>query len=634
MSGIGVDIKVNRQQLLDAKKAAEDLKKNLRDVAAAPVNIRITEPKQMDENLFPQRHVSVADVARQNQVLSKSVNDFIQESRRSSWRDSYSIRPPSPPFPPTPPGGGRDTGDGFFRRSLRWGGRVAGYGAALAGGFSLLSLLHESTTQAANYGGGEADLIMRGGNDRFRRNAMLMGYTPEEALHIQDTIGKNTGFGNSRLNDASYSAAYYGRLMGIPGAMVAGYIGASFPATGASVGEYEKQLKYLRDTAVALGARGRIEEVLKNNQQIMAHVVQGRGGKEFSDLERMQMLSMQMGLWATPGQIGKGQSGANLLGTVDQGIRNGGNSPGSKIFLAQALGVENVNSMKDLWTFNKRMSEGGSARNIKAVLDYSEKIATQRGLSPDDAKIFAMMNIRDSLGLNENQTEAIFSSAFRKSLDASMKYSPETAMKAFMHTKRGKANLQAASTDPFSLRGNAHRRTVAEFTNTEVDLGGKVLPYVDKLKNAVTRSYSAAEKGDYLGSFTEALKDNPLGKLMVLGMGLNLASKLPVPPFVPVPKKFIPPIVPVGKILAPTTAFIGTMAPKNDQVGEDAISKVINRGGSPAEIHQAAQEQAEKNHGGGGLLESLHELIDLLRVWLHKMNNDPIPTPPRFRERN
>lgn len=642
MSGIGIDIKVNGGQLRDAKRDAVDLRKTLDDVAK-PVNIKIVEPpKMINEADFPQQTSPAAEVARQNQALNKTIHDYIQESRRPNWRDKYQIQkqPVNPPRDirqPEDEGVGRG-GGGFFRNALRWGGRAAGYGAAIGGGFSLLSFLHNSVNQAADLGSATADLAMRGGTGDFYARAAKYGFTPLEAIQMQDTIGGKTGYTGKRLNEAGEIAAYNARKMGVGGETVAGYIAGSYGSTGANATEYGKQLKNLRDTAVALGARGRIEEVLKNNQEIMTSIVRGRGGAELSAGERTGTLALQMALWGTAGQIGKGQSGANLMQTMDQGIRNGGNTPGQKIFLSQALGVEGVNSIKDVWEFNKRMNEGGSPRNIKAVLDYSESIAKQRGMSPEDSRIFSMMNIRDVLGLNERQTEAVFQSGFRAAVDATAAKGGEASLKMLTDTPEGQKNLRRADLDPMSLKGNAHRRTMAEFANTEARVGEKTLPLVDDLKNAINRSEKAFEKGNYLNGITELFKDNPLGQLMLLGTGLNLASRLPIPPIVPIPGgklpgklPGVPPILPFGPLAVGAGAAAYTLSPANDNVGEDAITRVINKGASPVEIKQEAIRQKEEHPGNGSLVDAIWELVRELRAWLHKVNNDPLPGPPRYR---
>lgn len=671
MSGIGIDIKVNGGQLRDAKRDAVDLRKTLDDVAK-PVNIKIVEPpKTINEADFPQHTSPAAEVSRQNQALNKTIQDYIQESRRPNWRDKYQIQkqPVNPPRDirqPDDDGGGRG-GGGFFRNALRWGGRAAGYGAAIGGGFSLLSFLHNSVNQAADLGSATADLAMRGGTGDFYARAAKYGFTPLEAIQMQDTIGGKTGYTGKRLNEAGEIAAYNARKMGVGGETVAGYIAGSYGSTGANATEYGKQLKNLRDTAVALGARGRIEEVLKNNQEIMTSMVRGRGGAELTAGERTGTLAMQMALWGTGGQIGKGQSGANLMQTMDQGIRNGGNTPGQKIFLSQALGVEGVNSIKDVWEFNKRMNEGATPRNVKAVLDYSESIAKQRGMSPGDSEIFAMMNVRDTLGLNERQTETLFAPgtreeksdkrtgkktisyqpSFRESLDTTVEKGGEAALKRLNATPEGRENLRKADLEPMSLKGNKHRKTVAEFANTEAEVGEKLLPWMDNLKDSINRSKKSFDKGNYVEALTEMFKDNPIGQLMLLGAGLNLASKLPVPPILPIPSvkgappipggkgapgvPKIPPPVLLGSTAAAAAAFAYTMWPMKDQVGEDAITKVINKGASPAEIKEEAVRQKEENAGNGSLVDAIWELVRELRAWLHKVNNDPLPGPPRYR---
>lgn len=633
METLGVDVKVNYRQLQEATKNAAALKQSLKDVGNTSPKINITEPKAgISDAEFGQRSSPASEIAKQNRILHQGLREIVNEGR-STWRERYRIVPPSERGGGGGGGGdnesgaGSGSGPGLLNRSLRTAGRLAGYVAAIGGGASLLTFIHGSAAQAASYGAGEADLIMRGGNGRFRRNAAHMGYTPEEALAIQNEIGGRTGYMGDELDNASLAAARWGRRMGISGERVADYIGGSYATTGASTEEYAKQLKYLRDTAVALGARGRIEEVLRNNQQIMATIVQGRGGKELSDEERTGTLALQMALWSNPGQIGKGQSGVNLLAGLDQGIRAGGGSPGAKMFLAQALGVENLNSMQDVWKFRKRQHEGASVRNVRDILDYSKRISAQLGHSPEEAKTFAMMNISESLGLNENQTEELFTENFQKKLyQADTK--PEAMLQDVQKSPEGKKRLKAADIDPASLKGNKHRQTVAQFANTKVDVGEKVLPWFDKYKDEINRLVDEFNKGNYTTGIMEGLKDNPIGQLMLASMGLNLASK--VPSIVPLPGgKGISAKTAAATLFGPRptgiAAGITTIAPHNDQVGEDAVVKKMNQGASLEEIKAEAKKQAEANHGNGSLIDAIWELVTELRIWLHQANGDPIP---------
>jgi hypothetical protein len=86
------------------------------------------------------------------------------------------------------------------------------------------------------------------------------------------------------------------------------------------------------------------------------------------------------------------------------------------MFLGNALGVKNVNSMSGLWGFQRKMHAGADVDNIRSVIDYSRKIAKQRGLVGDEAETFAKMNVRDSLGLSEFQVDAMFGKDFSGSL--------------------------------------------------------------------------------------------------------------------------------------------------------------------------------------------------------------------------
>ena len=412
-------------------------------------------------------------------------------------------------------GGVGDGGIGVLGTGLKW-------GAALLGVGSVLSMIKDASALASHFDMGNADLTARGGSgltdDRAYTWAKNFGYRPVEQLAIFDQLNRGTGAVDSRedgangvLSRMAQMAMAHGRRMGIGGEAVANYTAGTFqsvkditdlakqPDGLVKVDQaMEKPIRLLHDTAVALGARGRIEEVLRLNQQFVSDVVRGRGGKEVTTEGQNQLAMMQMGLWAANGQIGRGRSGLNILETMDAGIRSGGNSESSQIFLSHALGIDNVKSLKDLGTYQRRKLEGASPRNVKATLDYAIRLAKERGLTGDDADFNITQNVAGATGLNLNQVDALMKPKFRKILDELAKGGSDSAYKSILDSEKGKkllAEAKADADDVMDLPGNKNRAKDAALDAIEIPGGRKARLLENAVKGGAADVIDKIKKG-------------------------------------------------------------------------------------------------------------------------------------------
>jgi len=258
------------------------------------------------------------------------------------------------------------------------------------------------------YSGGAADLAMRGGKISLDSTH---GFKPLESLSIYDTLNRSTGAYGDRLGKYAETAKQFTRDVGTSAGVTTGYMGGMYMSTGFQNREMKEHLKLLKDTATAIGQRGRIEDILANNQRIVSGIVKARGGKELSLREVDGITSLQMMLESMPGMMGKGESGAQLLSQIDSSIRGGGGSPGEKLFMFKALGGDKVRTAEDYWNFKRRQSKGiGDPDNLGNVrnLLFSQFGKTGSGELSYEGRTHAM----SILGLTPEQVDLISSKNF------------------------------------------------------------------------------------------------------------------------------------------------------------------------------------------------------------------------------
>jgi hypothetical protein len=198
---------------------------------------------------------------------------------------------------------------------------------------------------------------------------------------------------------------------------LAGYIGGAFSSVKDLTNTTGSNINRLLSQGLLLGGNtGRYHELYGSFDSLLRSTVQLRGGAPLADKSAESLAALMGLMWNSKDKTLQGASGANLLNQIGTGIAAGGSTPGAQMFLGQALGIEGVDSMSGLWGFQRKMHAGADVGNIRDVINYSRKIAKQRGLVGDEAETFAKMNVRDSLGLSEYQVDSMFGKDFSGSL--------------------------------------------------------------------------------------------------------------------------------------------------------------------------------------------------------------------------
>ncbi|MCK5607603.1 hypothetical protein KAR91_37310 [Candidatus Pacearchaeota archaeon] len=216
-------------------------------------------------------------------------------------------------------------------------------------------------------------LRMRGGQGIV---SGTYGYSPMESLAIEDRLNQGAGFGGKNLTALTETAKRFSRKAGITDTgETTGYMTGIYQATGWKDKEYSKQLKDVREGAIANKQEGRIIEILHGNQQIMQMAARNMGGTAVTPSEASHLTNLQMSIEARGGMAGKGQSGIDFISRLNRGITGGGSDPGSQLLLHKALGGDEVNTVEEMWEYRKKMEKGiKDPENLKNILKLARKL--------------------------------------------------------------------------------------------------------------------------------------------------------------------------------------------------------------------------------------------------------------------
>lgn len=352
-----------------------------------------------------------------------------------------------------------------------------------AGMSSVSGVLTSAKDRAKEYAERDLPLQLRGvtiADETLERMATKYGIRPGKTQATVDILSRTTGLRDvAGLMDkiASYSVGTSARPE-----ETATYIGSVFPHVKDNSNSTGLNINRLLTQGLLLAKNtGRYNELFSSFQSVLESTTQLRGGSPMVD-KSAESLASTMGLmWTSKDKTLQGASGANLLNQIGQGIATGGSTPGAQMFLGQALGIERVNSGSELWAFQRKMKSGADVDNIRAVLDYSRKLAKTRGLTGEDADVFSKMNLRDSLGLNEYQVDSIFSKDFSDILK-----NPSGKMSARVRAGRGEISKLLNTDLKNNLGFNSSKaEAIDEFQQSKI-YGDELLKGETALKNFKT----------------------------------------------------------------------------------------------------------------------------------------------------
>jgi hypothetical protein len=355
--------------------------------------------------------------------------------------------------------------------------RGAMIGAAIAGVRSISALAMDAKEKAKVFDLAGTDLFLRSGinisDEKAAQVAQKIGVRPTEFVAAAETLNKATSSPDSDAVAATLQGM--GRRYGVGDAYV-GHTASTVAATGGDPSKAPSALIALTKVATAIGAGGRLEEILGLNAKLLTDIAGRRGGKDLSPHERTQLDMMQMALWSHPGQIGKGASGVNMIETMDQGIRSGGGSPGIQALIANALGVKDVRTSKDLWEYEKRKFMGATVGNVLSVINASKEFAKVQGMSEEDTRYATLFNLK-GITNNPMQAEVWADPKVQQYLKLNDKYGAKTVEEALAGSPEGQKlweEAQERAKNMAALHGTKTRLAEATLEASELPSGRSI----------------------------------------------------------------------------------------------------------------------------------------------------------------
>lgn len=495
----GMKINVDYKSLKEAGTEADKLKNRLADLGSMDVPIHAHTG-----NLPYSGNPSAAAFNQYSKAISESITKLITPGK--GWSTSANGAPvyTSPggvQYAKASGGGGAGRFDGSPLMDAMGGGvgklaKYAGLAMGIGGTAAALSWLNNSAEKNKIYEIVNGDLARRGGrfDNSWLKLGASYGFRPLEQQAIYDQLNTRMGLSGQHLKVGGVESMFWARKMGIPAEALAGYYAGTYH-TGADIAaeknpddlskKLQAPINLLYKAAVALGARGRMEEILQKNQAILTSIVANRSGNELTFAQREAMSILQMGMWSQPGQMGKGASGVQNFQDMDRSIRAGGTDPGAKIAMAKALGIDGVTSRAKYWEFLQRQEEGASPRNINAVLDQSESMAALQNLPPEEATAQAKLNLKGTLGLSPRQVDFWTRPGMRRMLKLLSTGNSKAALSSILDTQDGKARLKEAEISPEELMaqvGNSFRQSDAMTDLADVTAGAAGAKFRSEVK--------------------------------------------------------------------------------------------------------------------------------------------------------
>lgn len=430
MSGIGIDLKVNSRQVMDAKQQIEMLNRSLNDTNALG-DLTIGEDglplasqriKEMSEQVrrlqaLSRQGTSKGGVLDQKQFQEaqehmKRLNGYIQDYAKNITRVKTEMQQLSAAQANLARTGQRGSED--FRsnsnrmrelqeerrnleaqeRHVRQYGaqgssaaddisnmnqqqqaaqgmnlkKILGYGLAAAGGFSILGFLSQSRAKYQQSVGHEVTLGARGIKDGFNDN-VNMGIGPLEQMQMLEHLSSSTGMSGQKAKDAAKMSGAFGRYAGVDPNQVAGMYGTMYQTTGKE--DSANAIINLMGDAIKKGMdKAKTTELLTmvtRNTQLTA---QAMGGAGIDDKQAMMATSMALEA-IKAGQEGKGYSqfakSAEMQNFMQNGMEFNGDPTGD-IIKAQILGLD---SSEMSWAKKQKIDElqKGGFTSDKGMLD-------------------------------------------------------------------------------------------------------------------------------------------------------------------------------------------------------------------------------------------------------------------------
>lgn len=290
----------------------------------------------------------------------------------------------------------------FSRMGL---GRWVGLGALAYLGSKAVGSVRSGMSLDQQVSHAEADLVPRAGSLDARGQSMgTHGYGPVETMAILDALNRTGGYRRDDLSDLGETAKMFARGRGVDVNTTANYMGTVGAYMSADSKKLNDTMEKLRNSIVQGGAEGRAEEFMNRNLQLLSRIAEGRGGMMTAE-QAAFVTGFQGALWGGQTGVGKGQSGQNIVQSLDAMIRGGGKSKGEQLMFWEAYGGNNIKSPEDYWKFKERLDEGMSERNLRDIYKYYRTLyGTDR---QGNLSVYGKLAMQEMTGLTTSQINEV-----------------------------------------------------------------------------------------------------------------------------------------------------------------------------------------------------------------------------------
>jgi hypothetical protein len=263
-------------------------------------------------------------------------------------------------------------------------------GGGAGGGFNMKSIMKNAVLAYVGYkaarfitDGMEADdefakrtapMSTRGGRD-LAKGVGTYGYSIDQHLGIGETLLTKGNVRGSGLHGEIELAKQFSRGRGVSETSTADYMGSVAAFTGQK--KLTETMEKLRGAIIQGEAGGRSGEFMERNLQILTKIANTRGG-QIDTGQTAYLTTLQTALWQGKSPVGKGQSGQDIIGSLDNKLRSGGQGAGEQMLAWKALGGDGIKTGEDYIKYKRRLSEGASERNVTAYYDEIKKTYGQK----------------------------------------------------------------------------------------------------------------------------------------------------------------------------------------------------------------------------------------------------------------
>lgn len=440
------------------------------------------------------------------------------ESARARLPEGYR---PAPQLPP-------EDRDGNHRQqsAMRTMGRIAGWAAMVAGGWSIGGFLAQSRAKYQQSVEGEATLAARG--IRGANAGAAMGYGPIEYQHLLGNLSHATGSNGKVAQRQALSASVFARSQGVDLGEASRLHQTTFAATGRN--DLSPALMIgLTASGVDKSKMPALLEQIGKNTNIMASA-QGGAGLDKNQMLLAAFAAVQAMREGKPDQAvyAKSQEFTNIM---QNGMRGSSGSIAGDIMLGQITGMfDGAMSFKKIFQM-EQTKEGGFFQRpdlLKSILERT------RSFAGDDreSQAGALMQLFPHWGLT-SKTSMMLTGAFTKGgiLEGSSGNKAEMDKKLNALIARGGAEGKQAQQlrDEISKTPGMDRLSLqAQKEVVEIRVGQKIHETFSKFEMGALKLADALVDGNWQKSFAELTKSSGemdgAAKMMVAAGAIQLGG--------------------------------------------------------------------------------------------------------------